>query len=126
MKKKASVSDQVFRAALVLIVLGVLAGFSREAGHPTHLPGISLGWLVLFYVERSAALLAVIGAVVLVGWRALCGEFPSSLGNVGYAATEAAQTQSSVDILDTRIKTLEVFANIIPVEDGPDLTKVLK
>lgn len=51
---------------------------------PGQLPNVAMGWVLLFHMERAAALLGVIGLVLLIGWRAVQGELPIKLGNLEY------------------------------------------
>lgn len=74
-----------WRIALTAIVLGLAIFASDRHGVPEHLPAAALNWRLLFHVERGVALLAVVGAVLLVGWRAFRGEFPLQVWAAGVA-----------------------------------------
>jgi hypothetical protein len=78
------------RSPKVRFVIGatVIAGavfVSSRVAAPGSLPGIALGWPLLFHVERGAAIVAAIGLIALVLWRGANNEWPSSFGNLfGY------------------------------------------
>lgn len=95
---------------------GLFAGaiyLSTRAAVPGLLPGIALGWEALFHVERAGAMLGAIGVVLVVGWRALSGEFPTRFGNVEYAprdVTEEVKEASASQ--EYRLRALEVIAGL--------------
>ena len=70
-------------------------------GAPPVLPGLALGWGLLFHIERAIALLTAIGGVGLVGWRAINGDYPVKFGNIEYAA---ARTTAEVDHIIEKIE----------------------
>ena len=68
---------------------------------------------MLIHVERAATLLAAIGAVVLVGWRASQGDFPIRFGQVEYAVQDAVEgIESRDDAHERRLRNLEALADI--------------
>ncbi|MGH2985643.1 MAG: hypothetical protein ACRDLO_03010, partial [Solirubrobacterales bacterium] len=70
-------------------------------------------WTLLFHIERAAALLGAIGIVLLIGWRAVNGQFPLKFGQVEYAAEEAAaQAEAVAASQEQRLRTLEVLAGL--------------
>jgi ABC-type phosphate transport system auxiliary subunit len=76
--------------------------------HVEALPAIALGSRLLFHVERAAAILALVGVVVLVGWRGAHGEWPIKFGNVEYAPKEAVKvTADALAKQDKRLRRLE-------------------
>lgn len=106
------------RALVVAGVFAIAVTWSVEAGTPDELPDVALGWDVLFHVLRTGALLGGAGIVLLVGWRAIHGEFPIKFGNVEYAAQDAAAAaEAATKAQEQRIRVLEVLAEIRPLED---------
>jgi hypothetical protein len=103
----------VGRLVVVFFVCGVVAWSSVQAGAPAKLPDVAMGWMLLFHVERAIVLLAAIGAVVLVSWRATYGDFPVKLGQVEYAVREAARdVEGKNEALEKRLRTLEAVVDI--------------
>ena len=102
----------VFRVAVVLGVFGVLAAISEDAGVPNKLPGAAFGWNLLFHLERAAAVLATAGVVLLVGWRAMHGEFPIKFGQVEYAQKQAEAAAALNQAQERRLRVLEVLNRI--------------
>jgi hypothetical protein len=103
-------SEKVGRGAVVAVVFAAAVYASTRAAVPDPLPGVALGWLALLHIERAGALLGAIGIVVLIGWRALSGEFPVKLGNVEYAAKQAAaEAEEASASQEQRIRVLEVL-----------------
>jgi type VI protein secretion system component VasK len=97
----------------VLFVFAIAVAASVVAGVPGQLPNVAMGWVLLFHIERAAALLGVIGLVLLIGWRAVQGELPIKLGNVEYEAKRAAADAEIVaEELEHRIRILEVLAGL--------------
>ncbi len=91
----------------------VLVAWSHSYSEPRELPGAALGWPFLLHVERAALLLAVLGAVALVAWRGLHGEFPIKFGQVEYAAQEAAAEAAQIAAVHEHwIRTLERLNDI--------------
>lgn len=77
------------------------------------LPGVALGWEALFHVERASAMLGAIGVVLLVGWRALSGEFPIRFGNVEYAPKDVTdEVEETAASQEYRLRALEVIAGL--------------
>lgn len=99
-----------------LFVAGLFAGaiyLSTQAAVPELLPGVALGWEALFHVERAAAMLGGIGVVLLVGWRALSGEFPVRFGNVEYATKDVtSEAEEASASQEYRLRLLEVLAEL--------------
>jgi hypothetical protein len=93
----------------VLVVLGVFTWASYQEKTPKHLPGASLGWVFLFHVERASAVLATIGIVLLIGWRAMHGEFPVKFGNVEYEKKAADASANATESQERRLKILEAL-----------------
>jgi hypothetical protein len=104
--------NAVRTVVVALVLVGVATG-SDAYGAPAALPGAALGWPLLFHFERASALLATIGLVLLIGSRALRGEFPIRFGNVEYAVREAAaRADESTASLDRRVKLIEALLGI--------------
>jgi hypothetical protein len=83
---------------------------------PARLPGAALGWPLLFHLERASVLLATGGMVLLVGWRALHGEFPIKVGNMEYAVREAASRADEVSVSHARrLELLETAVHLAPI-----------
>lgn len=111
----------VLKVAAVGLVLALAVYASAESGTPKQLPGVAMGWDALFHVERAGAILGAIGLVVLIGWRAMHGEFPVKFGNVEYAVKEAASEAKELGALqERRLRTLEVLAGIRPIDQLDD------
>jgi hypothetical protein len=73
-------------------IIGGTVYLSSRVGVPKTLPGIALGWPLLFHIERGSALGAAIGLIVLVLWRGAHGDWPISFGNLfQYAPKEAVK-----------------------------------
>lgn len=98
----------VARMGLLVALFALVVWASQRHGAPQPLPDIALGWALLLHVERAAALLAVTGAVMLIGWRALQGDFPSRLGQIEYTVEEAAtRARTAAATLEERLRLLE-------------------
>lgn len=98
-------------AGIALLTIGALV--SQRAGNvPAHLPGAALNWVLLFHVERAAAVLAIAGTIWLVVWRGLHGEFPIKFGNLEYAQKAASASAEATASQEQRLKTLEVLSGI--------------
>jgi len=111
------VREKLVKGLPVLIVFAIAVGASVGAGVPSELPNVAMGWVLLFHLERAAALLGVVGVVLLVGWRAVQGEFPVKLGNVEYEAKRAAaDAELAAEEQEHRIRILEVLAGLRPPE----------
>ena len=102
----------------VLLVFAGAFAASEAAGTPAELPDIAMGWGLLFHLERAAALLGVIGIVLLIGWRAVQGEFPIKFGNVEYAKEAAAEAEEGAEAQERRIQLLEA---LVGLRDPADL-----
>jgi hypothetical protein len=113
--------DPILRTIVLLLVFALAIYASTKASMPEELPGVAMGWTELFHVERAGAMLGAIGIVLLIGWRALKGEFPIKFGNVEYAAKEAAaEAKEASELQERRIRTLEVVAGIRSPEELDD------
>ena len=108
---------EIRSALLAAVVLGVIV-CSALRGAPRTLPGSALGWAPLFYVERAGALLAAVGVIFLVGWRALHGHFPIKFGNIEYADEIKAST-ATVDSHEQRLKLLEDYLELAGPSGDP-------
>lgn len=102
-------------AFLTVIMLSAMA-LSLLSGSPSadRLPAISMEWLPLFHLQRAAALLGVLSAVALIGWRALNGEFPVRFVNIEYQIEKAVE---STEELSSRIRALELLV-LLPEDDS--------
>ena len=101
------------RLAVVACVGGAAFWASVGAGVPARLPDVAMGWTLLIHVERAATLLAAIGAVVLVGWRASRGDFPIRFGQVEYAVRGAARDlDAKNEALEKRLRILEALVEV--------------
>lgn len=65
-----------------------------------------MGWAPLFYVERAGALLGALGVIVLIGWRALHGQFPLKFANIEYA-DELKASATTIGAQERRLKAAE-------------------
>jgi hypothetical protein len=102
------------RFALALIVFAAivlassLVGLPEDAAGKTDLPGLALGWPLLFHVLRAAAFVGAVGTVVLVAWRGSQGDWPIKFGNVEYAPKQAvAITADALEKQDRRLRLIE-------------------
>jgi hypothetical protein len=113
MHRQTKAIDDVAKAVLVAGLFASAVYLSTQARVPEMLPGVALGWEALFHVERAGAMLGAIGVVLLVVWRALAGEFPVRLGNIEYAAKEAAIDAGELSRShEPRIRLLEALAGL--------------
>jgi hypothetical protein len=101
-----------------IVVFGVALFVSIRAGVPSKLPGAALGSNLLLHVERASAALGTLGAVWLIGWRALHGHFPIKFGNIEYADDLAASADAA-DTHEKRIKLLENYLGLVDSDDDP-------
>jgi len=105
----------VLRVGAVGLAFAALVYVSDRAGVPDELPGAALGWNLLFHLVRAAAVLGTCGIVLLVGWRAMHGEFPIKFGNVEYAVKEAAdKAEEATEAQERRIRYLEAVVFDVP------------
>jgi hypothetical protein len=100
-------------AVAVVFLVAILS--SHLHGVPKELPGAALDWRLLFHVERATALLAGVGAVLLVGWRATHGDFPIKFGQLEYAPKEAVTRAEEVaEAQERRLQLVEAVLGIGP------------
>lgn len=104
------------RVVTLTLVVGLVIAWSALRGAPSNLPGAALGWAPLFYVERASALLGGLGIILLVGWRALHGQFPIKFGNFEYAQELQASTET-VDAHERRLRLIEGVLDLANVDD---------
>lgn len=105
--------ERLLKALPVVAVFAAAIGASVGAGAPYELPNVAMDWTLLFHLERAAALLGVVGVVLLIGWRAVLGECPVKLGNVEYEAKRAAaDAERAAEEQEHRIRVLEVLADL--------------
>lgn len=105
------------RMGVLVALFGLVVWASYRHGAPVPLPDVALGWAFLLHLERAAAVLAVVGVVLLVGWRASRGDFPSRFGQIEYEAKgSAARADVAMTSLERRVELLEIRT----VETGPD------
>jgi hypothetical protein len=119
----SAMGERLAKGTSVLLVFAIAAVASVGAGVPDQLPNVAMGWVLLFQMERAAALLGAIGLVLLIGWRAAQGELPIKLGNVEYEARRvAADAEIVAEEQEQRIRILEVLAGLRrPEEPDADL-----
>jgi len=117
---EAETAAKVAKVTAPVLLFGLACTVSVLSGTPPKLPGSALGWSPLLHVERAGAVLAAIGVVWLVGWRALHGHFPIKFGNVEYAdefrvSAEAATAhegrlkaaETTDELLERRLELVE-------------------
>jgi hypothetical protein len=90
---------------------GALAG-SILARMPAKLPGIALGLPFLLDLERAAAIVAAVAAVLIFAALTARGKLPTTVGSVGYPETVRAEenrlaTELLAQNLPPRVVTLE-------------------
>lgn len=102
----------------MLVVVGLCVLWSGMGHVPHTLPGAALGWRPLFYVERASALLAGLGVVLLIGWRAFHGQFPIKFGNIEYEKELQASTET-VDSHEKRLRFVEGLLDLASEDDAP-------
>jgi hypothetical protein len=109
---------KTLKALVVLTIFAIAVAASLKAGTPAVLPSAALDWTALFHIERAAAVLGAIGLVLLIGWRAMSGEFPIKFGNVEYAVENAAtKAEQAAEEQEHRIRVLEVLAGVRDISD---------
>lgn len=99
-------------------------------GTPKKLPGVALGFPLLLHLERAGAVLAAIGAVLVVARLAWLGELPNQLGNIGYASFErrhefeqsAAELRQHVEVRFDRFEQ-DREADVQSTEEALRLTR---
>jgi hypothetical protein len=102
------VGAAAWRILIVAAVFGVVLWLSDRYGVPDKMPGAALGWPLLFHILRASALLAALGVVLLVGWKALHGEFPVKFGQIEYPAKAVDErTQAATEAQEQRLRLLE-------------------
>lgn len=106
-----------WRVLIAGLVFAATVAASYSEGTPTKLPGAALEWAFLFHLERAAAVLAAMGVVALVGWRALLGEFPIKFGQVEYPIKQAATR--SEEIAEAHEERIRILESLTGVADPP-------
>lgn len=99
------------RIAVLLAAVAAAIAWSAASSTPGHLPGASLGWRELFYVERAGALLGAAGVILLIGWRALHNKFPIKFGNIEYA-DEVKASAATVEAHEGLLKAAEAIDEV--------------
>lgn len=114
-----AIRSQRTRAFVLALILAVTIGGSALAGTPStdRLPDVSLVWPLLFHVERAGALIAIVSAIVVVGWRASRGELPIRFANIEYRVDGQSDSISS---LERRVALLEFQLELRDLEEGSD------
>ena len=102
------------RLILVAALFAGVAYTSHRQGVPETLPGAALGWILLFPVERAAALLGVVGGVLLVGWKAIHGELPVKFGQIEYPARVVSEAHVTAENQEHRLRGLESVVLGVP------------
>jgi hypothetical protein len=94
-------------AAIVFVGLVVgssLAGTPHDVHGAETLPGVALGWRLLFHIERASAVLGATGTALLIAWRGAHGEWPIKFGNLEYAPKETVEvTADMISALNERL-----------------------
>jgi len=91
------------------LVASVLYGTSAK------LPGVALGFPVLFHLERAGAVLAVVSGVAIFAYMTSLGHLPSQFGNViGYSI---ADRQNDIQRLTAELKQ-KIEHRLAPLEQG--------
>jgi len=87
-------------------------------GTPARLPGVALGFPLLLHLERAAAVVGAIGAVLVVAILTRHGYLPSQLGNIGYPAVGRQHE------LERRVAELQqrLGSRLVPLENGMQTT----
>jgi hypothetical protein len=89
-------------------VVGGAVYASSRVGVPKGLPGVALGWPLLFHIERGAAIVAAVGLIALVLWRGVNGEWPIGFGNLfQYAPKEAVKV--TADALEKQREKIAIL-----------------
>jgi hypothetical protein len=109
-------TSRTVKAALPIMAFAAAFGISLAYGSPKNLPGAALGSPLLLHALRASALLAVVGVVWLVGWRALHGDFPIKFGNIEYAA-EVEASASVAEAQEERLKLIEDYLGLVEPQD---------
>jgi hypothetical protein len=99
-----------------MCVFAITLFVSVRAGVPARLPGAALGSILLLHVERASVALGALGAVWLIGWRALHGHFPIRFGNIEYTGDLKASADTA-DTHERRIEFLERYLGLVDVHD---------
>lgn len=92
-----ALSRSAMRFALAALGFGLAIYVSHRVGIPhdskgrADLPDAALDWRLLFHVERAAALIATAGAVLLIAWNGVHGDWPRKFANVEFAPKETPQ-----------------------------------
>ena len=103
--------------AIVVAYAGVVLA-SVLYGTPARLPGVALGFPLLLHLERAAAVVGAIGAVLVVAILTRHGYLPSQLGNIGYPAIGRQHE------LERRVAELQqqLDERLVPLEEGMQTT----
>lgn len=105
--------QEVGRIGLVLALFGLVVLGSYWHGTPVPLPDVALGWALLLHVERALVLVGAMGAVVLVGWRAMRGDLPIRVGQIEYEAEKALTEAQAVEAThERRLRIVEALLGI--------------
>ena len=103
----------------VLVAGSSLAGTPHDAHGAETLPGVALGWTLLFHIERASAVLGAAGVTLLIAWRGAHGEWPIKFANLEYAPK--ATVQVTVDVIDALTDRLDAQnARLRELEDRRD------
>jgi hypothetical protein len=102
----------------LIVIPGIYVGafvVSLLYGTPAKLPGIALGFPILLYLERAAAVLAVMSVVSIFAYMTSLGHLPSQFGNViRYpVADRQHELEGLTAELDRRIER-----RLVPLEEG--------
>lgn len=93
--------------------LAVLGGCWRY-GTPSKLPGVALGLPLLLNLERAAAIIAALAAILIFAYLTSRGFLPTGFGNVSYPdASRQHEIERRVAELDGRIRQ-----RLEPLEEG--------
>lgn len=90
------------------VVASAIVGEPTDAEGAIDLPGVALGWDVLFHLLRASSVVGAAGTVLLIAWRGASGEWPVKFGNVEYAPKEAiGVTADAIAKLNERVDLME-------------------
>ena len=106
--RRKGTTKGALRVTAVLLVFAAVVFLSEHED----LPGTAFNWNLLFHLVRAAAALGTCGLVLLIGWRAMHGEFPISFGPVEYAQKQADAAAGVTSNLEERLRLLEALNDI--------------